>query len=94
MATTKKINDGFIKLTKENISKGQLGDKIKSISGSDKVLTTEELLNARRNIIPDEGIGEDIYIFAYGSLLKYSYIPFPCICPRTNIPSQESPHSQ
>ena len=69
MATTKKINDGFIKLTKENISKGQLGDKIKSISGSDKVLTTEELLNARRNIIPDEGIGEDIYIFAYGSLL-------------------------
>ena len=69
MATTKKINDGFIKLTKENISKGHLGDKIKSISGSDKVLTTEELLNARRNIIPDEGIGEDIYIFAYGSLL-------------------------
>jgi cation transport protein ChaC len=69
MATTKKINDGFIKLTKENISKGQLGDKIKSISGSDRVLTTEELLNARRNIIPDEGIGEDIYIFAYGSLL-------------------------
>ena len=69
MTTTKKINDGFIKLTKENISKGQLGDKIKSISGSDKVLTTEELLNARRNIIPDEGIGEDIYIFAYGSLL-------------------------
>jgi len=54
MATTKKINDGFIKLTKENISKGQLGDKIKSISGSDKVLTTEELLNVRRNIIPDE----------------------------------------
>ena len=69
MATTKKINDGFIKLTKENISKGHLGDKIKSISRSDKVLTIEELLNARRNIIPDEGIGEDIYIFAYGSLL-------------------------
>ena len=69
MTTTKKINDGFIKLTKENISKGQLGDKIKSISGSDKVLTTKELLNARRNIIPDKGIGEDIYIFAYGSLL-------------------------
>ena len=69
MATTKKINDGFIKLTKENISKGQLGDKIESISGSDKVLTTKELLNARRNIIPDKGIGEDIYIFAYGSLL-------------------------
>jgi len=69
MATTKKINDGFIKLTKDNISKGHLGDKIKSISGSDKVLTTEELLQARRKIIPDKGIGEDIYIFAYGSLL-------------------------
>ena len=69
MATTKKINDGFIKLTKDNISKGHLGEKIKSISGSDKVLTTEELLQARRKIIPDKGIGEDIYIFAYGSLL-------------------------
>jgi cation transport protein ChaC len=69
MATTKKINDGFIKLTKDNISKGYLGEKIKSISGSDKVLTTEELLQARRKIIPDKGIGEDIYIFAYGSLL-------------------------
>ena len=69
MATTKKINDGFIKLTKDNISKGHLGDKIKSISGSGKVLTTEELLQARRKIIPDKGIGEDIYIFAYGSLL-------------------------
>lgn len=69
MATTKKINDGFIKLTKDNISKGHLGNKIKSISGSDKVLTTEELLQARRKIIPDKGIGEDIYIFAYGSLL-------------------------
>ena len=69
MATTKKINDGFIKLTKNNISKGHLGDKIKSISGSDKVLTTEELLQARRKIIPDKGIDEDIYIFAYGSLL-------------------------
>ena len=69
MATTKKINNGFIKLTKDNISKGHLGDKIKSISGSDKVLTTEELLQARRKIIPDKGIDEDIYIFAYGSLL-------------------------
>jgi cation transport protein ChaC len=69
MSTTKKINDGSIKLTRENITHGRLGEKIKSISGSDKVLTNEELIRERRKIIPDTGIGEDIYIFAYGSLL-------------------------
>jgi len=69
MSTTKKLNKGSVKLTKENINEGRLGDKIKSISGSDKVLTKEELINERRKIIPDEGIKEDIYIFGYGSLL-------------------------
>ena len=69
MSTTKKINDGSIKLTRENITQGRLGEKIKSISGSDKVLTNNELIIERRKIIPDNGIGEDIYIFAYGSLL-------------------------
>ena len=69
MSTTKKLNKGSVKLTKENISEGLLGDKIKSISGSDKVLTKNELIKERRKIIPDDGIGEDIYIFGYGSLL-------------------------
>jgi len=67
MATTKKINDGFIKLTKDNISKGHLGDKIKSISGSDKVLTTDELLQARRKIIPDKGLVKT-FIFLHTDL--------------------------
>ena len=39
MSTSKKLNQGIIKLTKENINDGHLGDKIKSISGSDKVLS-------------------------------------------------------
>ena len=69
MSTTKKINDGLVKLTRENISKGQLGDTIRSIPGSDKVLSDNDLLSARRKIIPDIGIGQNIYIFAYGSLL-------------------------
>ena len=64
MSTTKKINDGSVKLTKENITQGRLGEKIKSISKSDKVLSQEELISERRKIIPDDGIGEDIYIFA------------------------------
>ncbi len=29
MSTTKKLNKGSVKLTKENISEGRLGDKIK-----------------------------------------------------------------
>ena len=69
MTTTKKINHGSVKLTRENITQGRLGEKIRSISGSDKVLSQDELINERRKIIPDDGIGEDIYIFAYGSLL-------------------------
>ena len=69
MSTTKKINDGSIKLTRDNITQGRLGEKIRSISGSDKVLTKEELINERRKIIPDNGIGNDLYVFAYGSLL-------------------------
>ena len=44
MSTTKKLNQGLVKLTKENISEGRLGKKIKSISGSDKVLTKNELI--------------------------------------------------
>ena len=69
MTTTKKLNQGLVKLTKKNINEGRLGEKIKSISGSDKVLTKNELIKERRKIIPDNGIGEDIYIFGYGSLL-------------------------
>jgi|TARA_B110000977_G_scaffold29366_1_gene38193 cation transport protein ChaC len=69
MSTTKKINDGLIKLTRENISQGHLGETIRNIPGSDKVLSDEDLVRERRRIIPDNGIGEDIYIFAYGSLL-------------------------
>ena len=48
MSTTKKINDGSVKLTRENITQGRLGEKIKSISGSDRVLTKEELITERR----------------------------------------------
>ena len=39
MTTTKKINHGSVKLTRENITQGRLGEKIRSISGSDKVLS-------------------------------------------------------
>jgi len=69
MSTTKKINDGLVKLTRENISQGYLGETIKNIPGSDRVLSDQDLVRERRKIIPDKGIGEDIYIFAYGSLL-------------------------
>ena len=57
MRTSKKINQGLVKLTKKNINDGRLGEKIKSISRSDKVLTKKELIKERRKIIPDDGIG-------------------------------------
>ena len=50
MSTTKKINDGSIKLTRDNITQGRLGEKIRSISGSDKVLTKEELLMSEEKL--------------------------------------------
>ena len=44
MPTSKKLNQGLVKLTKKNINDGRLGEKIKSINGSDKVLTKKELI--------------------------------------------------
>ena len=69
MKTTKKINSGKVKLTSENISKGLVREKIRNMLKDQTVLNDNELLAIRRKIIPDSGIGETIYIFAYGSLL-------------------------
>ncbi len=69
MKTTKKINTGTLKLTSKNISKGEIRKKINSLNKNKITLDDNELLLLRKNIIPDKGIGKDIYIFAYGSLL-------------------------
>ncbi len=77
MKTTKKINTGIIKLTNENISKGLLREKIRNSLKHQIVFNDDELISMRRKIIPDQGIGERIYIFAYGSLLwnpTFNYI--------------------
>ena len=44
MKTTKKLNDGRIKLTKNNINDGYIREFINKIEGSDKVLSDEELI--------------------------------------------------
>ena len=69
MDTTKKINSGKVKLTSDNISKGIVREQIKCMLKDQTVLDDNQLLASRRKIIPDNGIGEPIYIFAYGSLL-------------------------
>ena len=69
MKTTKKINTGSIKLTSENISKNLVKNKIKFLLKNHKTLDDDELISIRRKIIPEEGFCEDIFIFAYGSLL-------------------------
>ena len=77
MKSTKKTNTGLIKLTKNNVSGGVLRKKIQSMQKHAFVLNDKELKNLRRKIIPDKGIGKNIYIFAYGSLLwnpTFNYI--------------------
>ena len=69
MKTTKKINSGIIKLTSENISKGLVRKKIDFLLKNQKTLDDDQLISIRRKIIPDVCIGEDIFVFAYGSLL-------------------------
>ena len=69
MKTTKKLNSGIVKLTQDNISSGLVRDKINFLLKDQKTFSDRELLLMRRKIIPDKGIGENIYIFAYGSLL-------------------------
>ena len=43
MKITKKLNDGKIKLTKNNINDGYIREFISKIEGSDKVLSDKEL---------------------------------------------------
>ena len=59
MSTTKKINDGLIKLTRENISQGHLRETIRNIPGSDKVLSDEDLVRERRKGAIETKVQED-----------------------------------
>ena len=51
MKTTKKLNDGKIKLTKNNINDGYIREFINKIEGSDKVLSDKELIDERKIIL-------------------------------------------
>ena len=63
MSTSKKLNQGIIKLTKENINDGRLGEKIKSLSSSEKVLSKNELIKERRRIIPIIGYYSSSFLY-------------------------------
>ena len=76
MKTTKKLNDGKIKLTKSNINDGYIREFINKIEGSDKVLSDEELIEERNKILPSSILNQNLYVFAYGSLLWNPTIDF------------------
>ena len=76
MKTTKKLNDGRIKLTKNNINDGYIREFINKIEGSDKVLSDEELIEERNKILPPSIQNKNLYIFGYGSLLWNPTIDF------------------
>ena len=65
MKITKKLNDGKIKLTKNNINDGYIREFISKIEGSDKVLTDKELVEERDKILPQSIINKNLYVFAY-----------------------------
>ena len=67
MKTTKKLNDGRIKLTKNNINDGYIREFINKIEGSDKVLSDKELIEERNKILPSSIQNQNLYVFAYGS---------------------------
>ena len=76
MKITKKLNDGKIKLTKNNINDGYIREFISKIEGSDKVLTDKELIEERDKILPQSIINKNLYVFAYGSLIWNPTIDF------------------
>ena len=59
MKTTKKLNDGKIKLTKSNINDGYIREFINKIEGSDKVLSDEELIE---DIVASEETYYQLYL--------------------------------
>ena len=76
MKTTKKINDGRIKLTKKNINNGYIRELINKMQENDKVLSDDERVQERNKIIPQSMLKKDLYVFAYGSLLWNPTIDF------------------
>ena len=76
MKITKKLNDGKIKLTKNNINDGCIREFISKIDGSDKVLTDEELIEERDKVLPPSIRNKNLFVFAYGSLLWNPTIDF------------------
>ena len=76
MKTTKKLNNGRIKLTKNNINDGYIREFISKIEGSDKVLTDKELIEERDKILPQSILNKNLYVFAYGSLIWNPTIDF------------------
>ncbi len=76
MKTTKKLNNGKIKLTKNNISDGYIREFINKIEGSDRVLSDKELIQERNKILSPTIQNKDLYVFAYGSLLWNPTIDF------------------
>ena len=76
MKTTKKLNDGKIKLTKKNIADGYIREFINKAQGGDKVLSDKELFQERNKIIPSSIENVNLYVFAYGSLLWNPTIDF------------------
>ena len=69
MKLSKKLNSGKIKLTKKNINEGRIRDFINNSDGGDRVLSDNELIEERKKIFPSSENINNIYIFAYGSLL-------------------------
>ena len=76
MKTTKRLNGGRIKLTKNNINDGYIREFINKIEGSDKVLSDKELIEERNKILPSSIQNQNLYVFAYGSLLWNPTIDF------------------
>jgi glutathione-specific gamma-glutamylcyclotransferase len=54
-------------LTRENLRSGWIQRLL--VTGGYKVLTEEELLASRRALLDQHPAGQDIWLFAYGSLI-------------------------
>ena len=76
MKTTKKINGGKIKLTKNNINDGYIREFINKIEGSDKVLSDEELIKERNKILPPSIQNKNIH---FGNPLIKGSTAFTCL---------------
>ena len=65
-----KAKQNSVGISRDTLERGEVMDAARARDGANSaILSDEALLASRRAIVPDDYVGEDIWVFGYGSLI-------------------------